>query len=207
MEHSHCATTIREPWNKGKLVGQKAPFKLKEIWAIRVRLQLASRHRDLALFNLAIDSKLRACDLSNCASESLPRRHHGISGACAAAEDTTAGAVRDHGADLWRSRCMDPERRTDHRGRTFPSRMRKSAHLSTRQYARIVDSWVEQLGLDRADYGTHMLRRTKATLTTVAPRTFGPFSCCSGTPSWKAQFATLGLRVNDALEMAEQPEV
>ena len=63
MEHAHCTTTIHEPWNKGKLVGQKAPFKLKEIWAIRVRLQLASRHRDLALFNLAIDSKLRACDL------------------------------------------------------------------------------------------------------------------------------------------------
>jgi hypothetical protein len=49
MQHAHCTTTIREPWNKGKLVGQKAPFKLKEIWAIRVRLQLASRHRDLAL--------------------------------------------------------------------------------------------------------------------------------------------------------------
>jgi hypothetical protein len=63
MEHTHCATTIREPWNKGKLVGQKAPFKLKEIWAIRVRLQLANRRRELALFNLAIDSKLRACDL------------------------------------------------------------------------------------------------------------------------------------------------
>jgi hypothetical protein len=54
---------IREPWSKGKLVGQKAPFKLKEIWAIRVRLQLAGRRRELALFNLAIDSKLRACDL------------------------------------------------------------------------------------------------------------------------------------------------
>src|SRR5580765_6572921 len=63
MEHVHCPTTIREPWNKGKLVGQKAPLKLKEIWAIRVRLQLANRRRELALFNLAIDSKLRACDL------------------------------------------------------------------------------------------------------------------------------------------------
>jgi hypothetical protein len=59
----HCTTTNREPWNKGKLVGQKAPLKLKEIWAIRVRLQLADRRRELALFNLAIDSKLRACDL------------------------------------------------------------------------------------------------------------------------------------------------
>lgn len=51
------------PWNKRKIVGQKAPFKLREIWAIRVRLLLRGNIRDLALFNLAIDSKLRACDL------------------------------------------------------------------------------------------------------------------------------------------------
>jgi len=56
-------THHREPWNKGKLIGQKAPLKLKDIWAIRVRLQLGERIRELALFNLAIDSKLRACDL------------------------------------------------------------------------------------------------------------------------------------------------
>ena len=63
MESVNPASTTREPWSKGKLVGQKTPFKLKEIWAIRVRLQIAHRCRDLALFNLAIDSKLRACDL------------------------------------------------------------------------------------------------------------------------------------------------
>ena len=63
MEQLVAATAQRTPWNKGKLVGQKAPFRLKEIWAIRVRLQLYGRIRDLALFNLAIDSKLRACDL------------------------------------------------------------------------------------------------------------------------------------------------
>ena len=51
------------PWNKGKLIGQKSPLKLKEIWAIRIRLQLAKQTRNLALFNLAIDSKLRGCDL------------------------------------------------------------------------------------------------------------------------------------------------
>ena len=55
----------RHPWNKGKLVGQKTPLKLKDIWAIRIRLQLGQKVRDLALFNLAIDSKLRACDLVN----------------------------------------------------------------------------------------------------------------------------------------------
>jgi hypothetical protein len=63
MESRECSSTVRPPWNKGKLVGQKAPVKLKEIWVIRIRLQLAARRRELALFNLAIDSKLRACDL------------------------------------------------------------------------------------------------------------------------------------------------
>jgi hypothetical protein len=63
MEQIICNSAGRAPWNKGKIVGQKSPFKLKEIWAIRVRLQLAKRCRELALFNLAIDSKLRACDL------------------------------------------------------------------------------------------------------------------------------------------------
>src|ERR1700740_1714120 len=63
MESTQCAVSPHVPWNKGKLVGQKAPLKLKEIWAIRVRLQLEHRARELALFNLGIDSKLRGCDL------------------------------------------------------------------------------------------------------------------------------------------------
>jgi len=63
MDQLTATESRREPWNKGQLVGQKAPFKLKEIWAIRVRLPLSDRLRDLALFDLAIDSKLRACDL------------------------------------------------------------------------------------------------------------------------------------------------
>jgi hypothetical protein len=63
MESPKSTVAVRVPWNKGKLVGQKAPLKLREIWAIRIRLQLAERRRELALFNLAIDSKLRACDL------------------------------------------------------------------------------------------------------------------------------------------------
>ena len=63
MESTENTATALPPWHRGKLVGQKTPFKLKEIWTIRVRLQLAGRRRELALFNLAIDSKLRACDL------------------------------------------------------------------------------------------------------------------------------------------------
>ena len=60
---SNAAAVHREPWNKGKIIGQKAPFKLKDIWALRIRLQMESRVRELALFNLGIDSKLRGCDL------------------------------------------------------------------------------------------------------------------------------------------------
>ena len=60
---SNASAVHREPWNKGKIVGQKAPFKVKDIWALRVRLQMESRVRELALFNLGIDSKLRGCDL------------------------------------------------------------------------------------------------------------------------------------------------
>ena len=57
------STPSHFPWNKGSLVGQKPSLKLREIWAVRTRLQLAGRTREIALFNLAIDSKLRGCDL------------------------------------------------------------------------------------------------------------------------------------------------
>jgi hypothetical protein len=63
MAYTSQIEIIREPWNKGRIIGQKPPLKLNEIWAIRIHLQIASRTRDLAMFNLAIDSKLRACDL------------------------------------------------------------------------------------------------------------------------------------------------
>jgi integrase len=61
----HGIKSTSEPWNKGKLVGQKPPLKPKDIWAVRIRLQNADKVRDLAMFNLAIDSKLRGCDLVN----------------------------------------------------------------------------------------------------------------------------------------------
>ncbi len=63
MQHSSYFTKKHIPWNKGKLIGQKLPLKLHEVWSIRIRLQISNNKRDLALFNLAIDSKLRSCDL------------------------------------------------------------------------------------------------------------------------------------------------
>jgi len=70
------ATCRRQSWNKGKLVGQKTPLRLRDIWAIRVRLQIAERTRDLALFDLAIDSKLRACDLTKLCVRDVAHGEH-----------------------------------------------------------------------------------------------------------------------------------
>jgi integrase len=208
MELAHCTTTIREPWNKGKLVGQKAPFKLKEIWAIRVRLQLANRRRELALFNLAIDSKLRACDLVKLRVRDVCHGGGMASRAIVLQQKTQRPVqfeitepTRD-AVDVW----------IRHAGLTaedplFPSRISKSAHLSTRQYARIVDSWVEQLGLNRADYGTHTLRRTKATLIYRRTKNLRAVQLLLGHTKLESTVRYLGIEVNDALEMAEQTEV
>ena len=208
MEHTHCATTIRECWNKGKLVGQKAPLKLKEIWAIRIRLQLASRHRDLALFNLAIDSKLRACDLVRL------RVRDACHGGGMASRAIVLQQKTQHSVQF---EISEPTRDAvgawiGHAGLTsesslFPSRLHGSAHLSTRQYARIVDSWIRQLGLDKASYGTHTLRRTKANLIYRRTKNLRAVQLLLGHTKLESTVRYLGIEVNDALEMAEQTEV
>lgn len=83
----------REPWNKGKLVGQKPPLKPKDIWAIRIHLQNANQVRDLAMFNLAIDSKLRGCDLVNLRSGYLTRQPDPGESDGRSAKNPTASAV------------------------------------------------------------------------------------------------------------------
>ena len=155
----------RTPWNKGKLIGQKPPLKLKEIWSIRVRLQLTHRYRDLALFNLAIDSKLRGCDLVKIRVRDVA---HGvrISNRGIVLQQKTQRPVQFEITEPTRDAV------TEWIGRAhlapddylFKSRRKSSIHLSTRQYARIVARWVSEIGLDPANYGTHSLRRTKATL-------------------------------------------
>ena len=154
-----------EPWNKGKLVGQKPPLKPKDIWAIRIQLQNAHQVRDLAMFNLAIDSKLRGCDLVNLHVRDITHGSKVLPRAMVVQRKTqrpvqfeltepTRAAVTAwiEKAKLKPEQCL------------FPSRLTKSAHVSTRQYARIVHQWVAAIGLDPTVYGTHTMRRTKATL-------------------------------------------
>ena len=147
------------PWNKGKLVGQKAPLRVSEIWAIRVRLEIYRRVRDLALFNLAIDSKLRGCDL-----------------------------VQRHGDFL------------------FPSRISESPHISTRQYARMVHQWFDEIGLDPTAYSTHTMRRTKPTLVYRRTKNLRAVQLLLGHTRLESTVRYLGIEVDDALEMAEQTD-
>jgi integrase len=208
MESRESKSTARPPRNKGKIVGQKAPFKLKEIWAIRVRLQLASRRRELALFNLAIDSKLRACDLVKlrvrdvCHGQTVASRTIVMQQKTQRPVQFEITEPTREAVGAWISHAgLLPD------GSLFPSRLHGSTHLSTRQYARIVDSWVRQLGLDSASYGTHTLRRTKATLIYRRTKNLRAVQLLLGHTKLESTVRYLGIEVNDALEMAEQTEV
>ena len=156
---------VPRPWNKGKLVGQKAPLKLKEIWAIRVRLQVFRRTRELALFNLGIDSKLRACDLLKLSVRDISHGER-IAARAIVVQQKTSRPVQFEITESTRTALTDWIKLSGlaSDGFLFPSRVHASPHLSTRQYARIVDSWVEEIGLDPAAYGTHSIRRTKPSL-------------------------------------------
>jgi integrase len=155
----------RPAWNAGKMVGTKRPFTQKQIWAVRFFLDREERLRDKALFDLAIDSKLRGCDLAKIKIGDL------VSGAdirkrSAVIQQKTGRPVQfEITADVRASLLTWLERRggsvDDY---AFPSRVDHTAHLSTRQYARLVDEWVTAVGLKRAEYGTHSLRRTKASM-------------------------------------------
>ena len=89
----------------------------------------------------------------------------------------------------------------------FPSRVHDSPHLSTRQYARIVDTWVNEIGLDSAAYGTHTMRRTKASLIYRRTKNLRAVQLLLGHTKLESTVRYLGIEVDDALEMAEQTEV
>jgi len=198
----------RQVWNKGKLVGQKAPLRLRDIWAIRVRLQLRNKQRDLALFNLAIDSKLRACDLVRLRVSDVAHGEH-ISKRAIVMQQKTQRPVQfeiteqtRRALGAWMAQVsLQPQ------SYLFPSRLHNSPHLSTRQYARIVDQWISDLGLDVAAYGTHSMRRTKASLIYRRTKNLRAVQLLLGHSKLESTVRYLGIEVDDALEMAEQTEV
>ncbi|MEN3374281.1 tyrosine-type recombinase/integrase [Dechloromonas sp. ZS-1] len=202
------ASQHREAWNKGKLVGQKPPLKPKDIWAIRIHLQNAHQVRDLAMFNLAIDSKLRGCDLVNLRVRDVTHGSQVLPRAMVIQRKTQRPVQFElteptrMAVTAWLAKAnLKPEQYL------FPSRVARSPHVSTRQYARIVHQWVAAAGLDSSAYGTHSMRRTKATLIYKRTKNLRAVQLLLGHTKLESTVRYLGIEVDDALEISEQTEI
>ncbi len=202
------ATQHREPWNKGKLVGQKPPLKPKDIWAIRIYLQNEHKVRELAMFNLAIDSKLRGCDLVNLRVRDIT---HGdqILPRAMVVQRKTQRPVQFELTEPTRLAVAAwiEKAQLKFEQYLFPSRIQSSPHVSTRQYARIVHHWVGAVGLDPSIYGTHTMRRTKATLIYKRTKNLRAVQLLLGHTKLESTVRYLGIEVDDALEISEQTEI
>lgn len=208
MNNDFESPTSNEPWNKGKLIGQKAPLTLKEIWAIRIKIQMGKETRNLALFNLAIDSKLRGCDLVKLKVRDVFQSGSILKRAMIM-QQKTKRPVQFEITDQTRETLKDwmEQANLQYDDFLFPSRLKNSNHLSTRQYARIVNQWVKDIGLDPAAYGTHSMRRTKPTLIYKKTKNLRAVQLLLGHTKLESTVRYLGIEVDDALEMAEQTEV
>lgn len=199
---------VREPWNKGKLLGQKAPLKPKDIWAIRIRLQLQGRVRDLALFNMAFDSKLRSCDLVTLKVRDISHGGQIANRAMVMQRKTHRPVQFEITPDTRQSvKAWIDQAKLVNESFLFPSRIHLSPHLSTRQYARILDGWIEEIGLDASAYGTHSMRRSKASLIYKKTKNLRAVQILLGHTKLESTVRYLGIEVDDALELAEQIDV
>lgn len=199
---------FRTPWNKGKLIGQKLPLKAKEIWAIRFRLQLEHRTHDLALFNLGIDSKLRGCDLVALRVRDVAQGGRVVSRAVVMQQKTQRPVkfeITEQTRDSVGAWVGQAGRRAE--DFLFPSRIAASPHITTRQYGRILKSWVAAAGLDPHCYGTHSMRRTKATLIYRRTRNLRAVQLLLGHTKIESTVRYLGVEVDDALQIAEETDV
>jgi integrase len=208
MAQTDLFTLPHKPWNAGRLVGAKAPLKPKHIWEIRQQLKPTGRIRDLAMFNCALDAKLRGCDLVKLRLGDVVQ----------------GGALRERSVVVQQKtgrpvpfEITPPARDAlarwlEVRGHhpcdwLFTNRMHKGEHISTRQYARLVDSWVRTIDLDVGAYGTHSLRRTKVAL--IYKKT-GNLRACQlllGHGKLESTVRYLGIEVDDALSISEQIEL
>ena len=193
-------------WNRGKLVGQKPPLKIKDVWSIRTRLEMQDRLRDLALFNLAIDSKLRACDLLKLRVRDVFNGDR-VAARTTVMQQKTRQPVQFEITSHTRRSINDWIKcaRLTSDNYLFPSQM--CTYISTRQYARLVAGWVSDLGLDSSMYGTHSLRRTKVSLIYRRTKNLRAIQLLLGHTKLESTVRYLGIEIDDALEMAEKTEL
>ena len=198
----------RTPWNKGKLIGAKPPLRPKHVWAIRTRLLIEGRTRDLAMFNLAIDSKLRGCDVVALKVEDIAPNGYAIDRAMVR-QKKTGRPVKFELTDQTRQAVDDYLRAVGKKlGEfLFTSRRDPGRFVSTRQYARLVADWIASIGLDPRVFGTHSLRRTKATLIYRRTGNLRAVQLLLGHTKIESTVRYLGIEVDDALAIAEQVDV
>jgi integrase len=203
--HGHTGTA---PWNRGKLIGPKPPLKAKEIWSIRVRLQVAQRTCDLALFNLALDSKLRACDLVALRVDDVALNGRTRSRATVLQQKTGRPVQFEITEQTREAVGRWLEKKDLHKGEPlFPSRVNRRRPMTTRQYARLLDSWLRAIGLDPLAYGTHSMSRTKASMIYRRTGNLRAVQLLLGYTKIESTFRYLGIDVDDALMIAEQVEI
>jgi integrase len=197
----------RQPWNKGKLIGAKPPLRVSHVWSIRTKLKLEKRTRDLALFNLAIDSKLRGCDVVAVRVDDVAPNGYTLDRATVR-QKKTGRPVRFELTEQTRQAIDEYLRETRRKPSEFLFAGRRNGRgLTTRQYARLVGQWVASIGLDPLKFGTHSLRRTKATLIYRRTGNLRAVQLLLGHTKIESTVRYLGIEIDDAIEMAEKIEV
>jgi len=198
----------KRAWNHGRIIGQKRPLLPKHVWAIRVRLELAEAIRDLALFNLAIDSKLRGCDLVNLKVSDV----------------FASGTIKER-VSILQSKTQTPVRFEITKGTRkslsewighplmsghdflWPGRFHDRPHISTRQYARMLKNWVKSIGLEPSAYGTHSMRRTKVAQIYKKTGNLRAVQLLLGHTKMDSTVRYLGIDLEDALAISESVEI
>src|SRR5258705_6562043 len=200
--------TKRLPWNKRKLTGSKPPLRPKHVWSIRTKLQIEGQVRDLAMFNLAIDSKLRGCDVVAIRVEDVAAGGYTADRATVR-QKKTGRPVRFELGEQTR-RAVDDYLKTANKRPgefLFTGRRGPNRNMTTRQYARLVSEWIGSVGLDPRLFGTHSLRRTKVTLIYRRTGNLRAVQLLLGHTKIESTVRYLGIEVDDALAIAEQVDV
>ena len=211
MEKEQACTadqqTTRTPWNKGKLIGAKPPLRPSHVWSIRTQLQMQGKTRDLALFNLAIDSKLRGCDVVAIRVVDVAPSGYSMDRATIR-QKKTGRPVRFEPTDQTRQAIDEYLRLTGRKPGQFLFAGRSDrGGLTTRQYARLVLEWIASIGLDPAKFGTHSLRRTKAVLIYRRTGNLRAVQLLLGHSKIESTVRYLGIEVDDAIEIAEKIDI
>ena len=197
----------RIPWNKGKVTGAKPPLRPKHVWAIRTKLQIDQLTRDLALFNLAVDSKLRGCDVVAVKIDDVAPS--GYAGDRASVRQKKTGRpVRFELTEPTRQAIDDYIKLAGKKPGEFLFTGRRLGQcMTTRHYARLLSEWLTSVGLDPHLYGTHSLRRTKATLIYRRTGNLRAVQLLLGHTKIESTVRYLGIEVDDAIAIAEQVDI